>query len=157
MFRVTVESLSAYLDFDPERKSDLLKFDALIKKAAPNLKRYFHEGTPAGEAGMRMKMIGYGKFLYAIKSGKSTDWPVIGIALQKNYISAYFSITSDCAPIVGKYAGKLGEARSGHNNFSFVAFDDLNSEALASLIAETARIYASDPENPRRYREGHER
>ncbi|RFB81403.1 hypothetical protein [Methylovirgula sp. 4M-Z18] len=154
MFRVTADSLETYLDFDPARKSDLLQFDALIKKAAPQLKRYFHQGTPAGEAGMRMNMIGYGRFRYAIKSGKSTDWPVIGIALQKNYISAYFSITIDGSPIVGAYAGRLGETRSGRNNFSFVAFVDLDAEALSALLSETERIYVSDPENPRRYREG---
>ncbi len=32
-----------------------------IRQAAPNLRRYFHEGTPAGKAGMRVKMIGYGR------------------------------------------------------------------------------------------------
>jgi hypothetical protein len=73
MFRVTADSLGAYLDFDPERKPDLVKLDKLMAKTAPALKRYFHKGTPAGEAGMRMKMIGYGKFLYAIKSGKTTE------------------------------------------------------------------------------------
>jgi hypothetical protein len=65
-----------------------VRLDALIRATAPTLKRYFHRGTPAGEARMRMKMIGYGKFRYAIKSGKSTQWPVIGGALQKNYITS---------------------------------------------------------------------
>lgn len=89
MFRVTADSLESYLDFDPARKPDLLRLHDLIRKAAPGLRRYFHKGTPAGEAGMRMKMIGYGKFRYAIKSGKTAEWPVIGVALQKNYISMY--------------------------------------------------------------------
>jgi hypothetical protein len=109
MFRVTADSLAAYLDFDPERKPDLVRLHALIRETAPVLKRYFHSGTPAGEPGMRMKMIGYGKFRYAIKSGKSIDWPVIGVALQKNYISVYVSVTRVGSPIVQAYAGKLGE------------------------------------------------
>jgi hypothetical protein len=153
MFRVTADSLAAYLDFDPARKSDLGKLDAAMRKAAPALKRYFHQGTPAGEAGMRMKMIGYGRFRYAIKSGKSTSWPVVGIALQKNYISVYLSITRDGAPIVQSYAGGLGELRSGHNNFSFEKFDDLNINAMSSLLAEASSIFKSDPDNPVRYRE----
>jgi hypothetical protein len=33
----------------------------------------------------------------------------------------------------------------GHNNFSFEAFDDLNGEATASLIADVAAIFAADP------------
>jgi hypothetical protein len=151
MFRVTADSLAAYLDFDPTRKSDLEKLDAVMRKTAPALKRHFHQGTPAGDAGMRMKMIGYGKFRYAIKSGKTTSWPVVGVALQKNYISVYLSITKDGAPIAQSYAGRLGELRMGRNNFSFEKFDDLNSEALSSLLAEAADIFKSDGDNPVRY------
>jgi hypothetical protein len=151
MFRVTADSLAAYLDFDPTRKPDLEKLDAVMRKTAPTLKRHFHQGTPAGDAGMRMKMIGYGKFRYAIKSGKTTSWPVVGVALQKNCISVYLSITKDGAPIAQSYAGRLGELRMGRNNFSFEKFDDLNTEALSSLLAEAAGIFKSDGDNPVRY------
>ncbi len=154
MFRVAADSLPAYLDFDPERKPDLVRLHALLRETAPALKRYFHKGTPAGEAGMRVKMIGYGKFRYAIKSGKSTEWPVIGVALQKNYISVYVSVTRGGAAIVRAYAGKLGELRSGANNFSFERFDDLNVRTLSSLFAEVAGIFRADPENPVRYMQG---
>lgn len=154
MFRVTADTLQAYLDFDPERRPDLAGLHKLIVSAAPTLKRYFHRGTPAGEAGMRMKMIGYGKFRYAIKSGKSTEWPVIGVALQKNYISVYVAVTRQGAPIVSRYAGKLGELRMGGNNFSFERFDDLKPDAVSALFAEVAGIFKADPENPVRYMQG---
>ena len=154
MFQVKADSLENYLGFDPARKSDLVRMHELIRKAAPNLKRYFHRGTPAGEAGMRMKMIGYGKFRYAIKSGKSTEWPVIGVALQKNYISVYVTVTRQGAPIVSRYAGKLGELRMGGNNFSFERFDDLKQDAVSTLFAEVAGIFKADPENPVRYMQG---
>jgi hypothetical protein len=154
MFRVTADSLDAYLAFDPARKPDLVKLHELIRKAAPSLKRHFHQGTPAGEPGMRMKMIGYGKFRYGNKSGKSTEWPVIGVALQKNYISVYIAVTKADAPIVQDYAAKLGELRSGRNNFSFERFDDLKVDAVASLFSEAARIFEADPENPVRYMQG---
>jgi hypothetical protein len=142
------------LTLDPGRKADLEKLDMLIRKAAPNLKRHFHEGTPVGEAGMRMKMIGHGKFRYAIKSGKTTSWPVVGVALQKNYISVYVAITRSGLPIVPTYSGKLGELRMGGNNFSFERFDDLNVGALSGLLAEIASIFKSDPDNPVRYMQG---
>jgi hypothetical protein len=154
MYRVRADSLQGYLDFDPVRKPDLRRLNDLIRAAAPGLRRYFHKGTPAGEAGMRMKMIGYGTFRYAVKSGGTVEWPVIGVALQKNYISIYIAITKANAPIVPAYAGRLGEKRQGHNNFSFERFDDLNAAGVSSLVAETARIFASDPENPIRYMQG---
>jgi hypothetical protein len=99
-------------------------------------------------------MIGYGRFRYAIKSGSATEWPVIGIALQKNYISVYVSVTKVGAPIVPSYAGRLGELRMGRNNFSFVSFDDLKIPGVSALVAEIAEIFRADPENPVRYMQG---
>jgi hypothetical protein len=75
MFRVDVEILEAYFAFDPKREADLRRLDALITKAAPCLKRYFHKGTPAGEPGMRFKMIGYGKSFYHATTGEKVEWP----------------------------------------------------------------------------------
>lgn len=83
MFRVAADSLDAYLDFDPVRKPDLVRLHELMRKTAPVLKRYFHKGTPAGEAGMRMQMIGYGKFRYAIKSGKRLSGRLSGSPSRK--------------------------------------------------------------------------
>jgi hypothetical protein len=124
-----------------------------MRKTAPTLKRHFHQGTPAGDARMRMKMIGYGKFRYSIKSGKTTSWPVVGVALQRNYISVYLSITKDGTPIAQSYAGRLGELRMGRNNFSFEKFENLKIKALSSLLAEAANIFESDGDNPVRYKQ----
>ena len=151
MFQVQADSLESYLSFDPERREGLEKLNALICEAAPNLPRYFHHGTPAGEAGMRMKMIGYGKFNYTIKSGKSTSWPVIGVALQRHYISVYVSVTGDGLPIVRSYMGALGELRMGRNNFSFVRFDDLHAANVFKLCREIGKVFRKDPQNPVRY------
>ena len=143
MFRVNAGSLETYLDFDPLRKIDLQKLDRLLRKSAPRLKRYFHTGTPAGEPGMRFKMIGYGKFHYLAKSGQQVEWPVVGVALQKSYISVYLSITRDGAPLVQSYAGRLGKLRMGRNNFSFVRFEDLNLATVSALLTEADQLAAS--------------
>jgi len=154
MYRVEADSLAAYLDFDAARKPHLVRMHGLMRKAAPDLTRHFHKGTPAGEAGMRTKMIGYGKLRYAIKSGKTAEWSVIGLALQKNDISVYVSVTKAGTPIVRTCAGRLGELRIGGNNFSFEEFDDLQVAAVSSLFAEVADIFATDPQNPVRYMQG---
>ena len=73
---------------------------------------------------MRFKMIGYGRSHFLAKSGQQVEWPVVGVALQKNYISVYLSVTKDGALLVKFYAGRLGECRMGRDNFSFVRFDD---------------------------------
>jgi hypothetical protein len=95
MFKVDVDSSKAYMAFDPARTHDLKKLDELIKRTAPKLTPHFHTGTPAGEAGMRMKMLGYGKSSYTTKAGKTTPWPVIGVALQESYVSVYIAVRRD--------------------------------------------------------------
>lgn len=145
MFRVDVENLQDYLSFDPERKSDLQKLDRLIRKSAPSLMRYFHRGTPAGEPGMRFRMIGYGKFQYQARNGQSVDWPAVGVALQKNYISVYFSVTKNGVSLLPAYSGKLGRIKSGRSHFNFQKYEDLESRSLTSLLAEAEQVYRSDP------------
>jgi hypothetical protein len=145
MFRVNADTLQTYLDFDPIRKVDLQKLDKLLRKSAPGLKRYFHKGTPTGQPGMRFKMVGYGKSRYFARSGQQVEWPVVGVALQKSYISVYLSITKDGAPLVRSYAGRLGECRMGRNNFSFVKFEDLNLASVSALFAEAGQIFNADP------------
>lgn len=151
MFQVIAKNLKDYLDFDPLRRRDLVEFDQVMKAFAPSLQRHFHAGTPAGEPGMRMTMIGYGRFHYAATSGTSVAWPVIGLALQKNYISVYVSVTKAGAPLVKDYAARLGALRSGHNNFSFRQLADLDRRVLEALVSEAAAIFADDPGNPVRY------
>jgi hypothetical protein len=147
MFRVDVETLEAYFAFDPKREADLHKLDALIRQAAPGLRRYLHKGTPPGEPGMRFKMIGYGKSFYRATTGEKVEWPVVGVALQKNYISVYLAVTKRGAALTDAYAGRLGELRMGHNNFSFGRFDDLDTAMAATLFGEAAQIFAADPDN----------
>lgn len=144
MFRVTADGLQDYFDFDPVRKADLLQLDALVCRVAPALERHFHRGSPAGEPGMRMKMIGYGRSRYTARSGEAVAWPAVGVALQKNYISVYLAVSKEGSPLLSGYAGRLGERRAGRNNFSFRRYNELNVPVLSSLFAEAAAIFAAD-------------
>ncbi len=94
---------------------------------------------------MRFKMIGYGRFQYVARTGEYVEWPAIGVALQKNYISVYLSLEKKGASLIQSYAGKLGEWRVGQNNFSFRAYEDLDIRQAGSLFAEADRIFSTDP------------
>lgn len=61
---------------------------------------------------MTMTMVGYGQFEYTVKSSTiPIRWPVLGLALQKNYISLYSSANGDSGPFAYGYSGRLGRAR----------------------------------------------
>ncbi len=128
MFKVEVETLEDYLAFDPARRGDLELWGGLMQQVAPLLTQYFHRGTPAGQPGMRFRMIGYGRRV--LSSG--VEWPVVGVALQKNYISVYLIDGAVLEP----FRGRLGEVRMGRGNFSFVRFTDLDMEAVTGLLGE---------------------
>ena len=142
MYKVQAKSLAEYFASDPERRSDLEALDAVVRRTAPRLTRWFYPGVKAGEAGMQFKMIGYGVTEYRAKAG--TKWPIIGVALQKNYISVYITARkSDTSFITQDYRGELGESRMGRSNFSFERFAQLNHEAVAALVKEIAKHTAT--------------
>src|SRR4030095_11472396 len=130
MFRVTATSLEDYFTFDCTREADLRKIDATIRAMAPTLQRWFVPGAREGKPGMRMTMIGYGDFHYTVKTSPDpVRWPVVGLALQKNYISLYCSARDGNRPFVLAYTKDLGAAdvsATGVIRFSDVASIDVD-------------------------------
>jgi hypothetical protein len=132
MFEVHAGSVEEYLRFDPARENDLRTLDGLIRSAAPGLPRWFVPGTPDGQPGMTMTMIGYGQFQYSVKSSPvPVTWPILGLALQKNYISLYNSANADGPPFTCAYADRLGRARVSKKGV--VTFETLRGTNLQTL------------------------
>jgi hypothetical protein len=140
MFKVPAESVEEYFRFDPEREHSLRELDALIRGDAPALSRWFVPGTPPGQPGMTMTLIGYGQYEYTVKSSPiPVTWPVIGIALQKSYLSFYSNVYADGQNFIAGYAGKLGPARVRTKGVvTFAALGDIDRNALAAAIADIA-------------------
>jgi hypothetical protein len=136
MYQVTAGSVEEFFRFDPAREDDLRALDALIRAAAPSLPRWLFPGTPPGQPGMTITMIGYGRFEYPIQSSPTPiSWPILGLALQKNYISRYSGAQAGGPPFTRAYAGKLGRARvSGTGVVTFAGVGDVDVAALAGMI-----------------------
>ena len=136
MFKVDAASVDEYLRFDPAREQDMRALDALIRAAAPTLSRWFVPGTPAGQPGMTMTMIGYGRYEYTLKTSPTpVSWPILGLALQKNYISLYNSANGDGPAFTCTYDGKLGRARiSARGVITMTSLEAVDLQALAELI-----------------------
>ena len=137
MFMVNAGSREVYFAFDPAREDDLRAIDELIRGAAPSLERWFVTGTPDGQPGMNMTMIGYGQYQYTVKSSDvAIVWPILGLALQKNYISLYNSANGEGEPFTCGYAGRLGRAKVSKRGFvTFVGPNDVDLRVLAEMIS----------------------
>ncbi|GAB2704098.1 hypothetical protein [Nocardia thraciensis] len=131
MFRVDADSLEKYFGFDPGREVDLRQVDELIRAAGPTLERWSVNGTPSDKPGMAMNLIGYGRFEYTVqKSPERVIWPIIGLALQKNYLSLYLAAEVDGTPFAQIHAGNLGKVDvSTTGAIRFVGVDDLDITA----------------------------
>ena len=89
MYKVEANNLEEYFAADDDRAADLRSLDDLIRQEAPGLERWFHDGVNNKTGGMKMQLIGYGSFHFLNKDSESVAWPIIGVAMQKNYIRLF--------------------------------------------------------------------
>lgn len=135
MFTVAATTLTEYFAADPAREPDLRQVDEAIRAGAARLPRHLFTGTGKGRPGMSITMIGYGRFQYRVAgSDEPIDWPVLGLALQKNYISLYVAAVDGDRYLVEEYAGRLGKAEVGRNMLRFRKADDLDRDSFAELL-----------------------
>ncbi len=111
-----------------DRRQQLLKLDAFIRKSVPGLKPRFGYNMP-----------GYGSFKYLDYKKRLIDWPVIALASQKNYISIYV-----CAIIDGRYVAEahkkeLGKVSVGKSCIRFKKIEDLDLAALKKVMKLAAK------------------
>jgi hypothetical protein len=89
---------------------------------------------------MTNNMIGYGMMPYKSKSGREGEWPVLGLASQKNYVSFYSCVTEKGEYLAEKMAEKLGKAMIGKSCVRYLREDQIEWKGLTQLVRESQRI-----------------
>ena len=120
-----------------DRRRDIAMLDAEITKRMPGESRVLWEGRFWG--GSDQKIIGYGTFSHTNSSGKTSNWFMVGLAAQKNYISMYVNAVDDDGYVLKKYADRLGKAKVGSASISFNSVEDINFEILMELVDVAAK------------------
>ncbi len=106
-----------------DRRKELKAIDAFIKKVAPTLKPNFS-----------YNMLGYGVFRYRNYKNDIIDWPVLGLASQKNYISLYVCAIDKGEYIAERHKDELGKVTVGKSCIRFKKFEDVNMKALEKVL-----------------------
>ncbi len=114
---------------DPERKSEIIKLDNLIRSVVPKYKPYILSG-----------MLAYGSYHYKGKSGSEGDWMIIGLASQKNYISIYVCATEGKEYLAERYKSKLPKADIGKSCIRIKKSSDIDLEVLRELIKKASEV-----------------
>lgn len=123
---------SAYLESLPETDREPMKrLDRLISDIMAEQPRTLWEGTFWG--GSDQTIIGYGD-LAAARSGQGPDWFMVGLALQKNYISMYVNAVEDGQYVLERYKARLGKVKVGKASVSFKSIEDVDLDTLAEVV-----------------------
>jgi hypothetical protein len=125
---------SAYLDTLPEEvRASMQSLDQLLSGIMVGQSRVLWEGVFWG--GTNQVIIGYGDISTTQSRGRTVDWFMVGLALQKQYISIYVNAVEDRQYVVEKYRDQLGKAKVGKASISFKRLDDIDLAGLTRVVA----------------------
>lgn len=130
MFKPTkAKTVAKYLAAVPvERKDDMQKLHAFIRKTVPKLKSHFAHN-----------MLGYGSFPYRNYKKQLIEWPVIALANQKNYMSLYVCSIDAGQYVAEKYQKELGKVSVGKSCIRFKKLDDVHLPTLKKVLLLAAK------------------
>ena len=121
-----------------ERRVDIERLDALITDLMAGQPKTMWEGRLWG--GTDQRIIGYGDYRYTKSNGETVEWFIVGLAVQRNYISVYVNATDGRAYLAEGYAERLGKVKVGKSSISFTSVDDVDLQQLSDLITDAKRL-----------------
>jgi hypothetical protein len=120
----------------PEVRAPMQRLDRILSRIFKGKGRRLWEGVFWG--GTPQAIIGYGDFTQARPRGTTVEWFMVGLALQKNYISLYVNAVEGGQYLSHKYKSRLGKVKVGSASISFRKLEDVDLDALTELVT-TAR------------------
>ncbi len=133
---------SEYITTLPDSiREDMETLDREISKVMNDHPRIIWQGVFWG--GSEQNIIGYGDITYKRSKG-DVEWFIVGLALQKNYISIYVNAVEDQQYISEKYASKLGKVKVGKSSISFKKLADVELNVLLKLISRAKEIMTAE-------------
>jgi len=130
----TKKDISAHIDSLPDELRQSIKhLDKIISEIMVGHSRVLWEGTLWG--GTKQEIIGYGDYTINLSRGKKSEWFMVGLAIQKNYISIYVNVVEDGQYVAEKYRSELGKVKVGKSSISFKRLADLNMDTLEKVIS----------------------
>ena len=121
-----------------EVRADVAKLDKEISKILKGRSRVLWEGVFWG--GSQQSIIGYGDLTYHDSKGKAVEWFVVGLALQKNYISVYVNAVQHGVYLAEGRAKELGKAKVGKSSIAFKKLADINLDILLEIAAKAKEL-----------------
>ena len=122
-------------------RDDIATLDAAITAGMPGEERVVWEGKFWG--GTDQRIIGYGSYHYKGRSGAEGEWFIVGLAVQKNYLSLYVNAAEDGTYLSEVYGTRLGKAKAKRANIQIKRAADLDLDVLRELVARARELAPS--------------
>ena len=125
MFKaVKATSVKEYFEMMPAERSEVFEFlHKFIQQSAPTLNPHFANN-----------MVGYGSFKCKNYKKESIDWPIIGLASHKNYISVYICSVDKEGYLAEKYKDELGNVSVGKSCIRIKKLADLDFKTFKKVL-----------------------
>ena len=114
-------------------REDIATLDERISSVMAGHERVLWEGVFWG--GTQQRIIGYGSYRYKGKSGAEGEWFVVGLAVQKNYLSLYVNAAEEGGSLIKRYADRLGKVKAGSANLTFKRLADIELPVVEEMVA----------------------
>ena len=125
---------AVYIESLPDELRPVIeKFDKEISKIFRGKPKVLWTGKFWG--GSDQNIIGYGDLNYE-RRGKRTEWFIVGLAAQKNYISLYVNAVEDGKYLGQKYGKELGKVKIGASSISFKSLDDVDMPMMRTMLKQ---------------------
>jgi len=80
------------------------------------------------------RLIGYGDLTTERTRGKVVEWFMVGLALQKSYLSLYVNAIAGGQYVAEQYREKLGRVKVGKASISFKRLEDVDLDVLREVV-----------------------
>lgn len=135
--RIEASSVEDYLSKTGDYEPQLHQLDELIQENAPNLKRDFLNTKST-------TMIAYGMMPYETRTPGITEWPLVALAAQKNYMALYIcALNKNGEYTAENHKSELGKVSVGKSCIRFKKLEDLNLETVRKLLKDLDKRYAA--------------
>lgn len=126
-------SSDTWLASQPEgMRDDLETLYHLIDNAMPGVSQTVWEGVFWG--GTEQSILGFGDLISTQSRGRTVEWFMVGLAVQKSSISIYVHAVVDRRYVVESYADTLGKVKTGKSSIGIKRVSDVNLKTLRTVI-----------------------
>jgi hypothetical protein len=119
-------------------RDDMATLDAAIAGAMPGDERVVWEGKFWG--GTEQRIIGYGSYRYRGRSGAEGEWFVVGLAVQKSYLSLYVNAAEDGTYLSELYGSRLGKVKANRANIQIKRAADVDLDVLREMVRRAREL-----------------